>query len=101
MSDSGVLDLGRLELHLPSENLSLHITGEAIVNAFESINDDGGDALDLFSHVNLNKNEAARPWISKGHSYRVVVDLELEAGLGYEDQTVSQVAAMRLKSSKA
>lgn len=102
MSDSGSLDLGRLELHLADDGLFLHLSGEAEFTGFE--NNPNGDEGAGVAHLRdklLDQDETRRPWVVKGHDYKLTIDLELAADLEPEDPEFAQVFAVKMKQSEA
>lgn len=100
MIDSGSLDLGRLELHLADDDLFLHLSGEAEFAGFENNGDEGAGVAHLRDKL-LDQDEARKPWVVKGHDYKLIIDLELAADLEPEDPEFAQVFAVKMKQSEA
>lgn len=100
MSDTRSLDLGRLELHLADDGLLLHLSGEAEFTGLENNEDEGAGVAHLRDRL-LDQHEARRPWVVKGHDYKVTIDLELAADLEPEGPEFAQVFAVKMKQSEA
>ncbi|KAM0715364.1 hypothetical protein Q7P37_008862 [Cladosporium fusiforme] len=100
MSDSTVLDLGRLELHRANDNISLRLSSE--VTLITSGKDGNSDAhMCGLTHDLLYGDTSGRPWVQKGHNYRLVIDVQIAPELDIERQSFVHVVAENLKNSKA
>lgn len=99
MSDSTVLDLGRLDLHLANENISLRLSSEATLITSEKDGNSNAHACGLIQDL-FTDDASRRPWVRKGHDYRVIIDIETLPELDIEDQNLAQIVTEKLRSSK-
>lgn len=100
MSDSIVLDLGRAELLLANESISLRLSSEATL--ITPRKDDNRDAHTpgLIQRL-FAEDPNKKPWVQKGHQYRFIIDVQIAGDLASLDRISAKVVAQKLKDSKA
>lgn len=101
MGDDGVYDLGALELRLADANLSLRLLSEAkFATSGKDEDCDNADIRELIEKLS-DGDDIRKPWVSKSHSYRLAIKLQLAPELEHENEHFMQEIGTKLKLSKA
>lgn len=101
MGDNGVHDLGALELLLPDANLSLRLSSEAkFVASGKDEECNTAQTRELVRNL-LHGDNIRKPWVSKSHDYRLVIELHVAPELSFEKEQIVQSIATKMKQSKA
>jgi hypothetical protein len=101
MSGNEFHDLGglELELRLASANVNLRLSSELKFVTIRKDEDDSAEPRRL--ERLLDGDGYHKPWVTKGHSYQLVISLKIDDVLELEDEAFAQQVAAQLKNSKA
>ena len=93
------IDLGHLDLESESCDLQLQLSGSAKVAP--SAEDEIDELQRRLTVCRLNPDSTCRPWISRGSSFRLILNLQVETELKRGDQiTLIETLSTQLRVAK-
>ena len=84
MASVARLDLGSADIESKTSGLRLHLSSSA--NFAPSAEDDVDQLQKKLTACQLNKDSSILPWVSRGHSFKLVIALKFKHGLRLYDQ---------------